>query len=213
MDGVDAAFISDRGARPVLAAARRAVDGHPIPELPTAAVPPTAKRAFDRQPIPQLQLSQAPPDEPALNESGVEGEVHERGSAAALDASQAPRGLRATRTSSLAWLLASTGWGGAAALAMGLDAEPAYRAPIVLGFVLVCPGLALVRLLGVPAAMAQISLGVALSLALDVLIPAALLYAGAWSPPAALAILIGLTVAAAIVEFLSSAPWIRFRLR
>jgi hypothetical protein len=187
----------------------------PSPNSPPQSSPAPLSEPSTGNPSPssQLQLSQAPLDGPALTEPGVDGEVRESRSAAALDASQAPRGLRATRTSSLAWLLASTVWGGAAALAMGLDAEPAYRAPIVLGYVLVCPGLALVRLLGVPAAMAQISLGVALSLALDVLIPAALLYAGAWSPPAALAILIGLTVAAAILEFLSSAPWIRFRLR
>jgi hypothetical protein len=114
---------------------------------------------------------------------------------------------------SLAWLLASSLWGTLAALTVVFRANPAYRAPIVLAFVLVCPGLALVRVLGIRALTAQLSLGVALSLALDVLVPAGLLYAGVWSPSAALLILVGLTVAVAAFDVLARTLRISFGLR
>jgi hypothetical protein len=110
------------------------------------------------------------------------------------------RGGTVVRLSSLAWLAVSSFWGAATTLVVALDANPVYRAPIVISFLLVGPGLAIVRLLGVPAATAQLSLGIALSMALDVLVPAALLYAGAWSPSSALAILVALAIAAALVE-------------
>lgn len=102
--------------------------------------------------------------------------------------------------SSLAWLAVSSVWGTASVLVVALDANPVYRVPVVLGFLLIGPGLAIVRLLGIPAATAQLSLGIALSMALDVLVPAALLYSGAWSPSSALVILAALTIAAALVE-------------
>jgi hypothetical protein len=101
---------------------------------------------------------------------------------------------------SLAWLGLTAVWGGAAILALAVEANAAYRAPVILPFVLVCPGLALVRLLGIPVAAARLSLAIAVSLALAVLVPAALVYAGAWSPPAALAILAGLAITFAAVE-------------
>jgi hypothetical protein len=104
------------------------------------------------------------------------------------------------RLSSLAWLAVSSFWAAASALVVAIDANPVFRAPVVLSFLLIGPGLAIVRLLGIPAATAQLSLGIALSMALDVLVPAALLYAGAWSPSSALAILVALTIAAALVE-------------
>ena len=83
---------------------------------------------------------------------------------------------------------------------MAVQASVAYRAPVVLIFILIFPGLALVRLLGIPAAAARVSLAIAVSLALGVLVPASLVYAGAWSPPAALAILAGLAITFAAVE-------------
>jgi hypothetical protein len=105
-----------------------------------------------------------------------------------------------TAIGSLSWLGLTGVWGGAAVLLMAVQASAAYRAPVILTFVLVCPGLALVRLLGIPAAAARLSLAIAVSLALAVLVPASLLYAGAWSPPAALAILAGLAITFAAVE-------------
>lgn len=103
--------------------------------------------------------------------------------------------------SSLVWLVLTSTWGAAAALVVFLDVDPVYRAPIALTFVLICPGLALVRLLRISGALNQLTVAVALSLALDVLVPAILLYAGGWSPPAALSILVGIATGAAVLEF------------
>ena len=113
------------------------------------------------------------------------------------------RGGQSGRTrSALAWTIVSNAWAAAAALVVVLDADPLYRAPVLLTFVLVCPGLAIVRLLDIPDMLAQLSLAVGLSLALAVLVPAILLYAGAWSPLGALIILIAITELAGILQFL-----------
>jgi hypothetical protein len=104
------------------------------------------------------------------------------------------------RRDSLVWATISSVWGTAAAPLVFFDVDPVYRAPIALGFALLCPGLALVRLFGIPGILAKLLLGVAISLALDVLIPAMLLYSGVWSPSMAFAILVGITGVAAILE-------------
>ena len=64
-------------------------------------------------------------------------------------------------------------------------------------FLLVCPGLALVRLLRLDDRLAEWCMALALSLALDALWPDALVYTGLWSTEWALAGLIGLTLGAA----------------
>lgn len=102
--------------------------------------------------------------------------------------------------SSVTWFWIASLWGALSVMAVALGAGTSYRAPVVLGFVLVCPGLAVVRLVAVPTGGFQLSLSVAISMALAVLVPAALLYAGAWSPLAALLILAVLTSAAATTE-------------
>jgi Uncharacterised nucleotidyltransferase len=102
-------------------------------------------------------------------------------------------------TGSLAWLGLTALWGGGAILAMALNADVALRAGLTLSFVLVCPGLALVRLLQIPPA-ARLSLALAVSLAVNVLVPAALLYAGAWSARAALMIVAGFAITLAAIE-------------
>ena len=76
----------------------------------------------------------------------------------------------------------------------------AIRAPVVLWFVLVCPGMALIRLVRLGSVAAELTLAVALSIALAVLVPSALLYADAWSPPLGLAILMALTTAATAAD-------------
>lgn len=88
----------------------------------------------------------------------------------------------------------------AAAVVVAGDAPAWLRGPVVIGFVLVCPGGALVALLRLGDRVAELSLAVAVSLALAILVPAATLYAGAWSPTLALAILIALTAAVTSFE-------------
>jgi hypothetical protein len=104
------------------------------------------------------------------------------------------------RASSVLWLAVASIWGTAAAVLVALDADAWYRAPITILFVVVVPGLAIVRLIGIPDILVRLMLGLALSLALGVLIPSTLLYLGAWSPLGALAILAGLAFAAALGE-------------
>jgi hypothetical protein len=86
------------------------------------------------------------------------------------------------------------------------DVEPAVRAPTALAFMFLFPGLAVVRLLAVTRdRLAELTLGVALSVALATLIPTSLLYLGSWSPKTALAVLIAVTLGAVTAEILASA--------
>ena len=85
-----------------------------------------------------------------------------------------------------------------AATALGVPGP--LRGPLVIVFVLLCPGAAIVRLLRLRDPVAELSLAVAVSLALAVLVPAATLYSGAWSPSLALAVLIALTTVLAAVD-------------
>lgn len=68
------------------------------------------------------------------------------------------------------------------------------RPLIALWFLCVCPGMSLVRLLGFEDISVQLTLAVALSLALDALVASVMLYAGVWSPAGSLAILIAISV-------------------
>ncbi len=90
-------------------------------------------------------------------------------------------------------LLASAG---AVALVTFAGVLPALRPAVVVWFVLVCPGAAIVGLVRPPDPWLRLSLILALSIALATLISGLLLYAGAWSPDTALVVLIGITVAA-----------------
>lgn len=76
----------------------------------------------------------------------------------------------------------------------------ALRPLIVLWFLLVCPGMALVRFLRLREPIAEWTLAIAMSLVLDALVASVQLYAGRWSPPLSLNILIGLCVAGALVQ-------------
>lgn len=61
-------------------------------------------------------------------------------------------------------------------------------------FLLICPGMAFVRLLPIKETMEQWTLALALSLALDALVGAILVYAHLWSPNVALVILIAVSL-------------------
>jgi hypothetical protein len=64
----------------------------------------------------------------------------------------------------------------------------------------VCPGLAVVGAIGLSDRWIEVSLAVALSLALDVIVSGVLTYAVGWSPDAALAILLVFSVIGAVVQ-------------
>jgi hypothetical protein len=94
--------------------------------------------------------------------------------------------------------------GGAGVLGLA-DVHTPARATMTLWFLLVCPGMAYVRLLRVRSYLYTWSLAVALSLALDSLVAETMLYVGVWSPTWGLAILIGLSLVGLALELARSA--------
>lgn len=85
----------------------------------------------------------------------------------------------------------------AVVVAMLLDLPTAARAPLAVWFLLVCPGMALIRLLRLADAWQELTLALALSLALDTIVAGVLVYSKAWSAAAAIAILAGISLAGA----------------
>ena len=90
------------------------------------------------------------------------------------------------------------------ALSAGLfvfaDIQSPLRAPVIWWFLLVCPGMAFVRALRFTDRIAVWSLAIALSLALDAIVAGLMLYAGMWSPPIGLAVLIGLSLIGVVLQ-------------
>lgn len=83
-------------------------------------------------------------------------------------------------------------WALAADEIVAYGAGNPWQSAIVLPFLCVGPGLALVPLLRV-GGWAGLTLALGVSLALDALVPTAMIYAGAWSPDTALAVLVVLS--------------------
>jgi hypothetical protein len=81
-----------------------------------------------------------------------------------------------------------------------LDVDSAIRPFVVVVFLIVAPGTAIVRLLKIPDRIAELTLGIALSAAIDGTVPGVLMYAGFWSSDLALLIVIGITLAATFLE-------------
>ena len=92
-----------------------------------------------------------------------------------------------------------------AALVVWGSVTPALRGPVVLAFLLVGPGMALVHPLRLRDRLAELCLAVALSIALDTLFASAFLYARGWSPDGILAALIAVAVLAAGSDLLAGA--------
>jgi hypothetical protein len=96
------------------------------------------------------------------------------------------------------WLALAVAAGGLAALAASFAHAPTeIRAPLVLAFALIGPGAAVVPLLRLHDPLGEFSLALGVSLAADVVVASAMLYAHDWAPEAGLAILVAMTLAAA----------------
>lgn len=80
------------------------------------------------------------------------------------------------------------------------DVESAVRPVLVVSFLLVVPGLTAVRLLRLGDRAAELSLGVALSVTLALLVAAGWIYTGAWSPKHGLVFLMAVTLGAVLAE-------------
>ncbi len=76
------------------------------------------------------------------------------------------------------------------------------RAVVVLGFLLIGPGAAFVALLRLEDLVYTFILSVALSLTLDLLVAAVAVYAGFWSPPLIVNILVGLTFVGVLLQLM-----------
>jgi hypothetical protein len=88
---------------------------------------------------------------------------------------------------------------GAGALAL-IQAPAPVRPVVVVAFALFCPGLALVRLIDLEDHLAELMLGIMLSLALDTIVSIISLYTRAWTPDGVLATLIAISVAGSAWE-------------
>ena len=86
---------------------------------------------------------------------------------------------------------------------IGINAPLPLRAVVVLGFLLAGPGLAFVPLLRIRQTSVEITLVLALSLALDTLVAEVLVLAQFWSAGLALAVLIAISVTGAVVQLLA----------
>jgi uncharacterized membrane protein len=78
--------------------------------------------------------------------------------------------------------------------------EGTPRALVVVGFLLLCPGTALAHAIGVRGGWELLAAGVTLSVAVDLLVGLAFLYAGQWSPDAVFAVLVALSFAGVAAE-------------
>ncbi len=74
------------------------------------------------------------------------------------------------------------------------------RTAVVVWFLLTGPGLALTPLLRLNDRWAEWTLVVAVSLAIDILVSSAFLYAAAWSPPVIFCVLAALSLAGAALQ-------------
>ena len=86
-----------------------------------------------------------------------------------------------------------------ALLAMLPQVPVPVRALAIVGFALVCPGFAWVRLLGIEDRLAEWTLGIATSIAIATLVASIQAYAGAWSPKGTI-VLLALIVLAAVAS-------------
>jgi len=76
-----------------------------------------------------------------------------------------------------------------AALMMLIPEPSPLRAAAAFWFLLVCPGMAFVRLLRLHDALVEVSLAIALSIAIDIIVSETLVVSNSWSPGWALAII------------------------
>ena len=90
----------------------------------------------------------------------------------------------------------------AAAMLAGVVATGAspLRVVAVVWFLTVCPGLALVGLLGLYDRWLALAIVPALSFALDVFVGGILSYTGLWSPAAGILILVAVSIAGAVAQ-------------
>ncbi|MFR9776605.1 hypothetical protein ACL02O_11175 [Micromonospora sp. MS34] len=125
----------------------------------------------------ELEASPAPPDPPE------------------------PAGVEEGLPSRTPWPALATLIAGAGVVNLVLwDVPGIPRAVGVLGYLAVAPGLACARLIRIPGGLSRFVVGVALSLALGVLVAQGMIHLHRWSPRLGLAALAGIASLAALIE-------------
>lgn len=100
----------------------------------------------------------------------------------------------------LLWPTASSLWMIGAGIAVVAAPASPLRAVLLLSFLLLGPGLALVRLLRIGDFVMELTLALALGIVLSTLVSGTMAYAGHWVPMLGLAVLMCITLAANSVE-------------
>jgi hypothetical protein len=77
------------------------------------------------------------------------------------------------------------------------------RPIITFWFLLICPGMAFVRLLHIEERLTELTLAIALSIATDTIVAETMLYAGVWSPQWGLVVLIGISIAGVVLQIIT----------
>jgi len=101
----------------------------------------------------------------------------------------------------------------AAGLVTFVFTDTIVRPVIVFWFLLVCPGMIVVRFLHLKEPVVEWTLSIALSFAIDAIVAAIQLFAGRWSPVGTLTILMSLSLCGAIVQLVTSTKSVPILLR
>ncbi len=91
-------------------------------------------------------------------------------------------------------------------LAVLIDLGPPIRPLVAFWFLLVCPGMAFVRLLDIDEWITEWTMAIALSLALDALVAAIMVVTKTWSPAWALFVLIWVSLTGAVLQLVRYIP-------
>ncbi len=99
-----------------------------------------------------------------------------------------------------AWVPAIVALSIGAVLSVALDLPAPWRPLLTLAFIVICPGMALVRLIGIDGVLTEAMLAIALSLSLAGIVAGVFLYVGAWSPTAAFLALVAVAWGALAID-------------
>ena len=93
-------------------------------------------------------------------------------------------------------------------VAVASQADLPMRAPLVLLYSLIAPGLVFVRFLQIQDRFVELTLAVALSIALNVIVSEFMIFTRAWSPTTGFFVLLYLCLAAALYDLISGSRWV-----
>ncbi len=105
----------------------------------------------------------------------------------------------------LTWPLIIVVWGMTVGLITAANWDSPLRAVLVFGFMLICPGMAFVRLLHIHGALNQTVIAIALSVAIDTLVAEIMVMSRQWSWAVGLSAIVAVSVIGAALQAFSSA--------